>query len=160
MIDLTSKPWWNYAPDDVRNLLKTSITLCEKIDSWDEKFSDYSFVVFPAAKGYEGFLKKMFLDLGFISKVEYEGKRFRIGRALNPELEKELRHESIYDRISNYCQGEELPKFLWETWKTCRNGVFHWFPGDKDNISLIDAKSKVDMIIEAIDFSVRECKIG
>lgn len=158
---LARKPWWNYLEEDLQELLEESFLLLEIFESRrPDAFHDYSFVVFPAAKAYEGFLKKVFLDRGFITKDDYFGQRFRIGKALNPELEDKYRQESVYDKIVTYCGGEELAKNLWETWKTCRNLVFHWFPDEKRVISLSDAKERVMMVVTAIDMASRECKIG
>ena len=158
-LSLPSRLWWNYVEEDLRELLEASQVLINKVETWEEKFHDYSFVVFPAAKAYEGFLKKLFLDLGFITEEEYYGKRFRVGKALNPNLEKELRHESVYDKIVHFCQGRELADRLWETWKECRNLVFHWFPKEKNALTFIEAKARVQTIVESMDAAFKECKI-
>lgn len=159
-VNLQQKPWSGYIEEDIRELLEESHLLLEAVPKWNVKFHDYSFVVFPAAKGYEGFLKKLFLDLGFITSEDYYGKRFRIGKALNPALEPYLREkESIYDKLVDFCKGKELANELWETWRQCRNLVFHWFPNEKNAISLEEAQRRVRMIIAAIDRSFVECKI-
>lgn len=158
-LSLSSRLWWDYVGEDLQELLKSSQVLINKVGVWEEKFHDYSFVVFPAAKAYEGFLKKLFLDLGFITGEEYYGKRFRVGKALNPNLEKELRHESVYDKIIHFCQGPELADRLWETWKEGRNLVFHWFPKEKNVLSFAEAKARVVSIVESMDAAFKECKI-
>lgn len=146
--------------EDIKELLLTTQLLINKVDSWEEKLHDYAFVVFPAAKAYEGFLKKLFLDLGWISPDDYFGKRFRIGKALNPSLEPELRQrEGVYDKIVEFCQGRELADKLWETWKQARNSTFHWFPKEKNAIAYEEAKQKVVMIIDAMDAAFGKCKI-
>lgn len=160
MINLKDKSWYSFVPHDISELLGESIYLLNAVETWDEKFHDYSFVVFPAAKGFEGFLKKFFLDLGLISNEDYYGKRFRIGKALNPNLEKELRgKEGVYDKLVNYCQGEDLANQLWDTWKRCRNSLFHWFPDEKTAISLSEAKICIDLVIDTIDMAFQECRI-
>lgn len=157
---LEQRPWWNYMERDLKELLNESELLLEHVGSWKHTFHDYSFVVFPAAKAYEGFLKRIFLDLGFISEEDYYGKRFRIGRALNPALEPRFRlHESVYDRLSQYCHGEELPKALWETWKKGRNMPFHWFPDERNAISLSEAKRIVYEIFDTMDLAFVGCKL-
>ena len=157
---LPKRPWWGYVEEDVRELLLTTQLLINKVGDWEEKFHDYAFVVFPAAKAYEGFLKKLFLDLGWISENDYFGKRFRIGKALNPSLEPELRQkEGVYDKIVEFCQGRELADQLWETWRQARNSTFHWFPKEKNAISSDEAKQKVVMVIDAMDAAFRQCKI-
>jgi len=157
---LPKRPWWGYVEEDVRELLLTTQLLINKVGGWEERFHDYAFVVFPAAKAYEGFLKKLFLDLGWISENDYFGKRFRIGKALNPSLESELRQrEGVYDKIVEFCQGRELADKLWETWRQARNSTFHWFPKEKNAISSDEAKQKVVMVIDAMDAAFRQCKI-
>lgn len=160
-VNLRNKPWYNYLEEDLRELLEQAFELIEKVPQWQDGFHDYSFVVFPAAKAYEGYLKKIFLDKGFISEEDYYGKRFRIGRALNPQLEPRLRSESIYDKICEERNGEHyLADMLWDTWKNCRNLVFHWFPDEKRAITFEEAKNRVERVIKAIDESFKECKIN
>ena len=136
-----------------------AVTLHEEVGDWERKFSDYSFIVFPASKAYEGFLKKLFLDLGFISEQDYYGKRFRIGRALNPELTGKLRKTSVYTKLIGYCNGEDVPSALWSTWKAARNTLFHWFPDDRNIIDYEEAGECLKMVFGAIDLVYGECKL-
>ncbi|KKT72836.1 MAG: hypothetical protein UW69_C0079G0009 [Microgenomates group bacterium GW2011_GWA2_44_7] len=150
LIDIKNEAWWQTLDESQRELLQESLLLLVREERLKTNWHDYAFVVFPAAKAYEGFLKKLFLDLGFISQQQYEGDRFRIGRALNPSLEAELRWESIYDRLTDRRGGDELPEYLWQTWKRSRNLLFHWFPWHKNAISLTEARGRIEMIIEAM----------
>ena len=116
---LEKKTWWSYLGEDLQKLLSTSEFIYRVVESWGadlpggkKEFDDYSFIVFPAAKAYEGFLKKLFLELNFISEEDYYGKHFRIGKALNPSLPKELRRDGVYDKIVQYCQGHQLADSL------------------------------------------------
>ena len=68
---LEEKSWWNYLDKDLQELLRESEFLISEVGKWKETFRDYSFVVFPAAKAYEGFLKKILLDMHLISKGDY-----------------------------------------------------------------------------------------
>jgi hypothetical protein len=158
--DLEKRIWWAYLKEDVRELIKESKLLSDRVENWDEKFHDYSFIVFPAAKAYEGFLKQLFLDLGFISEDDFFGKRFRIGKALNPSLDKRFREkEGVYDKIVKYCDGKKLADKLWDTWKECRNLLFHWFPNERNAIDLKEAKGKVNMILESMNSAFIKCNI-
>jgi hypothetical protein len=141
----------------VQELIDQSKLLLEMSEKEPGRFKDYSFVVFPAAKAYEGFLKKIFFDAGFITESDYLGNRWRVGKALNPFLEKEIRYESVYDKIVSRCGGNELADALWETWKTCRNLVFHFFPKEKNIVSLDGARQKLEMITAAITKAIKEC---
>jgi hypothetical protein len=157
---LEKKNWWEYLEKDLQGLLREATLLIEKVSLWDEKFPDYSFIVFPAAKAYEGFLKRLFLERGFISEEDYYGKRFRVGKALNPSLEKRLRaKESVYDKIVQFCGGKDLADKMWNTWKVCRNLLFHWFPKEKNAITFDQSKERVALIIETIDAAFDGCKI-
>ncbi len=164
--ELKKRKWWGYLEPDLQGLFQTAFYLIRTIKSVkedgkssDQKFHDYSFVVFPASKAYEGFLKKFFLDLGFIGQDDYFGKRFRVGKALNPALGKKYRKESVYVKLANYCGGVELADRLWDTWKTCRNLLFHWFPKEKKAISFEDSIKCVIKITSSIDAAFRECDV-
>lgn len=159
-IKLEDHVWWEYAHSDVKELMKQSINLLEKAPKWKNRYHDYSFVVFPAAKAYEGFLKNLFRDLGFITNEDYYGKHFRIGRALNPSLEPRFREsESVYDRIAQFCGGRELPDKLWHAWRQGRNLLFHWFPDQLNVVTYKEASECVNLIIDAMDFAFKECKL-
>ena len=96
----------------------------------------------------------------FITEDDYYGKRFRIGKALNPALEPEFREkESVYDKLTSFCQGNTLPDKLWDTWKKARNLLFHWFPNEKNVINFQEAKERVALIFDAMDKAFEECKI-
>lgn len=141
----------------VTELIDQSYLLLEMSEKEPGRFKDYSFVVFPAAKAYEGFLKKVFFEAGFITESEYLGSRWRVGKALNPFLDKEFRNESVYDRIVARCGGTDLADMLWQTWKSCRNVVFHFFPKEKNIVSLVSAREKLEMISGAIAKAIKEC---
>lgn len=164
---LAQKSWWEYLERDLQKLFNTSYFLLDAIENWENEvgdreseFDDYAFVVFPAAKAYEGFLKKLFLDLGFITTEDYYGKHFRIGRSLNPSLPKEIRSVGVYDKVVNYCNGKGLANTLWDTWRVTRNLTFHWFPNEKNSITLDEAKEHIVMIITALDMAFTECKVA
>jgi hypothetical protein len=163
---LVQKVWWPYVGGDLQKLFGTSQYLIDVLLGMDfsdpekrREFDDYAFVVFPAAKAYEGFLKKLFLDLGFINEDDYYGKHFRIGKSLNPSLPPQVRNHHIYGKIVQYCGGKKLADQLWETWRVCRNLTFHWFPNEKNAITLTEAMDRVNMIIAAVDASFEACRV-
>ena len=66
-LKLENKVWWRYIEEDLQELLVASEFLTNVVRSWgadlpsgSKVFHDYSFIVFPAPKAYEGFLKKFF----------------------------------------------------------------------------------------------------
>jgi len=120
----------------------------------DEEPTDYSYVVFPFAKLYEGFLKQLFLDTGIIMEREYNSDHFRIGKALSPNLVRLLRHRSAYGQIQERF-GQELAARLWSTWKNGRNLVFHYFPHNYRALTRAQAAVIITSIIDTMGEAVR-----
>ena len=115
----------------------------------EDSISDYSFIVSPAAKAYEGFLKDFFLKTHIIDQYSYESDRFRVGKTLNPSLR--YKRYSIYQKLANIHQeGEELAEILWSAWKRGRNEIFHFFPGSSHNLDRADAEERINLILKAI----------
>lgn len=156
-----SSIFWQFLSSGQKGLIEEGLYLLEDTKNHpDVRITDYSYLVFPFAKAYEGFLKKLFFDLGFIPQNVYESDRFRIGRALNPHLEKILRHESIYDKIVGVCGDRSLADELWNVWKKGRNLVFHYFPHNLRALQLTEAENIIDEMLTVMERSVVECKAG
>ncbi len=152
MFDIKTQSWYLYLSPAERLLVDTSVQLLNQ--SAPEVYPDYSFVVFPMAKAYEGFLKSYFFDLGLISKQVYESHRFRIGRAFNPDVNMGQRDDLwIYDDVAHFC-GEVTAREMWDAWTQCRNQVFHFFPLQHQPLSLLEAKRKIRKLAMAIDSAV------
>jgi len=114
-----------------------------------DPISDFSFLVSPIAKAYEGFLKDFFLKIGIISDNEYESDRFRVGKTLNPSLR--YKRFSVYQKLSDYHEkGEELAETLWDAWKFGRNEIFHYFPNNYKNLSQNEAEDRIGLLLRAI----------
>jgi len=158
-LNYRNRVWWGFLDGDIKELVSEAALLYEISAKIPEKFDDYSFVVFPAAKAYEGYLKKAFFKLGFITNDDYAGKHFRIGKALNPSLEKKFRRESVYDRIVGYSGNVQLADELWNAWKTGRNLLFHWFPDERNAISYTEAGERLNMIFDAMENFYKKCKL-
>ncbi len=145
---------------EMRALVEESFKLLEHTKSGsgtEAGFKDFGFIVFPMAKAYEGFLKKVFLDMGLITRQQYYGEYFRIGRALNPNLPVRYRSGWVFGKLVGACGGENLPLLLWETWKRGRNKVFHFFPDREAIISLVEAEELIDKMAQAMEKAVSGC---
>lgn len=162
-MDFEQENWWKYLNGALQESMRQSLDLLER-----EKerlasgkflpYHDYSFVIFPAAKAYEGFLKSLFLDMQLITKQQFHSEHFRIGRALSPNLPKRYRHGWVYGKLSQYCQGDTLPLQMWNTWKQGRNQVFHYFPDMQGWISLNQAEELVLQITTTMKAALLGCR--
>ena len=140
-------PLWQYMSETQRQLcMDGELLLEDRKKHPNEKLSDYSYLVFPYAKLYEGFLKRLFLDLGIITEREYQSQHFRLGKVLSPNLITRLRTKSAFSQIRNRF-GETLAFSLWNTWKQGRNMVFHYFPHNVRHLRIDEAIHTIEMII-------------
>ncbi|HCM38088.1 MAG: hypothetical protein UV61_C0009G0052 [Candidatus Gottesmanbacteria bacterium GW2011_GWB1_43_11] len=122
--------------------------------------TDYSYLVFPFAKAYEGFLKQLFLDLGFIKIWQYESDHFRIGKELSPGLAKELKQRSIYTQLGHKFGNFELADKLWLMWKRGRNMIFHYFPHNLKAVTLVEAENIVEELMSVMQEAVEKSGVG
>lgn len=158
MRDFLESDWFRALRPHQQELFRLSVMLHEREERSQTSFSDYGFVVFPGAKAYEGFLKQYLYDLELITERTFNGRRFRIGRAINPDVRIEQRDEFwLYDDIEHMC-GSELAQTLWDTWLTCRNQVFHYFPDRKVTINLETAGEYITLIGTSIE-AAHQCQI-
>ncbi len=160
MININQQSFfWRYISASQKALLIEGLYLYQNaIKKKDKKISDYSYLVFPFAKAYEGFLKKIFLDMGFISQKEYQSDYFRIGKALNPNLEKRLRKFSVYEKIVSFTHNENIAQELWLVWKKGRNQVFHYFPHNIKALSFSEAEKIINDILIVMEKMTRICQ--
>jgi len=137
-----------YLSQDQQELVNDVEIVLKRLQIQDG-ISDYSFLVAPIAKAYEGFLKDFFLKIGIITDSDYESDRFRVGKTLNPSLR--FKRFSIFQRLTDYHQnGEELAESLWDAWKFGRNEIFHYFPGDLRKLSKTEAEDRIGLVLRAI----------
>ena len=151
---------WQYMPDEIRGLIEDGELVLNFVYTHhqEDNISDYSFLVFPFAKAYEGFLKRFFLDMKLISKEEYFSDDIRIGRILNPNYIKEK--SNVFERICGKSRGSrEVSRKLWQVWKRGRNLVFHYFPHNYRRLGYEEALDIINDIVDAMYSSVTNCKV-
>lgn len=153
ILNLNKKGWFQTLAYEQRELLKQSLVLLEQIEGSQEKYFDHAFVIMPAAKAYEGFVKDLLFKLNLISEKKYLGTRFRVGKSLNPELDKipRFKKEALYDELTKIFGDNKVPEKLWQTWRECRNQILHYFPNKLEKVTLSQARKKVEQIIAAIE---------
>lgn len=153
ILDKKSK-LYTYVSDEQKDLLNQGFHLLDHVNEDREiKFDDYSFVVFPFAKAYEGFLKQIFLDTQLITRKDYISKYFRIGRVLSPNMAGKLGNRSVYKKICDLV-GCELSDELWQGWKIGRNQVFHYFPHNLRSLTLYEAEAIIHMLLDIMEKAV------
>jgi hypothetical protein len=148
---------WNYMSTEIRDLIEDGEIILNFVFENKEKadISDYSFIVFPFAKAYEGFLKKFFWDIGLITEDDYYGDEIRIGRLLNPNYED---NTSVYSKVCGHAKGGKImAKRLWEAWRRGRNTVFHYFPHNFKKLEYDESLDIINDLINAMSQVVSTC---
>lgn len=144
-------PLWEYLSEQQRVLADDGAFLwADSARHINEEPTDYSYIVFPYAKLFEGFLKQAFLDLGIIRKQEYFSEKYRIGKALSPTLVPRLGDKSAYKLLTKRY-GVNLAEELFVTWKEGRNLVFHYFPHNYRSLSRENAGKTIDLLITTME---------
>lgn len=150
--------FWNYLPQEQKDLIQEgNYLLNDVIRHHSYQFKDYSFLVFPYAKAYEGFLKQLFKDTGFISHLDYVSDHLRLGKLLSPNLMNRLGNRSLYKKIEEKS-SHDLARDIWDTWKIGRNQTFHYFPHNFKALSFQEAENIVNQIIRTMEEAYQKLK--
>ena len=145
--------FWQYLSQNQKDLiLEGQYLMNDIIKDHAYKFKDYSFLIFPFAKAYEGFLKQLFRDIKFISHLDYISDHFRLGKMMSPNLVNQLGERSIYKKIKE-TTGQDLADTIWNGWKAGRNQIFHYFPHNLKAVSFDEAQQIVNMIIQTMELA-------
>ncbi len=151
---LEAVPAFNYLDDWQQQLVRLAFTLWQREKETQTHFLDYSFVVFPMAKAYEGFLKSFLLDLKLINRQTYESRKFRIGRVLNPDVRQDHQDDQwLFDDLARRL-GPEIARDLWECWLTCRNRLFHYFPKNTDRLTHEQAGRYIEQLFRVMQEAI------
>lgn len=145
--------FWKYLSQTQKDLiLEGDYLMNDIIRHGKYSFKDYSFLVFPYAKAYEGFLKELFKDIGFISHLDYISDHLRLGKLMSPNLIGRLGQRSLYRKIRD-TTSQDLADRIWSTWKTGRNQIFHYFPHNLKAITFEEAEQTVNNIIQTMEIA-------
>lgn len=142
--------FWAYLSQNQKDLiLEGNYLMNDVIRHGNYSFKDYSFLIFPFAKAYEGYLKRLFLDAGFISHLDYVSDHLRLGKLMSPHLVGNLGDRSLYKQMWTHASKEMADK-VWETWKVGRNQIFHYFPHNTRGVSFEESEEIINRIIETM----------
>lgn len=147
---LYPEDFWNYLSTPQQDLIIEGTYLKDQIiEDAEYSFKDYSFLVFPYAKAYEGFLKQAFLDVKYISHLDYISDHFRLGKMLSPFLSKRLGDRSLHTKLSEHISVEFADQ-VWHTWKLHRNEIFHYYPHNVKAITFSEANAIIRTIMKTM----------
>lgn len=150
--------FWDYLSQNQKDLiLEGNFLMNDVIKHHNFTFKDYSFLIFPFAKAYEGYLKQLFHDVGFISRLDYVSDHLRLGKLMSPNLVDRLGDRSLYKQMKDHVT-KEFADLVWNTWKMGRNQIFHYFPHNLKAVSLSEAEEIVAQIIHAMREAYAELK--
>ncbi|PIZ62306.1 hypothetical protein COY16_04780 [Candidatus Roizmanbacteria bacterium CG_4_10_14_0_2_um_filter_39_13] len=146
---------WQYLSVTQKDLILEGKYLIDIIKP--HRFKDYSFLVFPYAKAYEGYLKQLFLDIGFIPHMDYISDHFRVGKYLSPHMVGRLAEKSIYAKIRQRTT-DDLAQEMWHIWKEGRNQVIHYYPHNLKRITYDEAFEMIEDILNIMMKAYKELK--
>lgn len=149
---------WNYLSEGQQGLIAEGELLANDLDLHPDfrKVSDYSYLVFPFAKAYEGFIKKLLLDLDLITEADYYGEEIRVGRILNPHF---INQKSVYGKMCLNSGVDPVSEKLWKMWKKGRNEVFHYFPHNFRKLEYSEALEIIREMLDVMTEAVSRCNI-
>ena len=151
--------FWFYLSKNQKDLINEGLYLMnDVIKNHAYYFKDYSFLVFPFAKAYEGFLKQLFLDVKFISHLDYISDHLRLGKLLSPNLVKKLGERSLYKKIKEKA-GQDLADKIWNAWKLGRNQVFHYYPHNLKALTFSQAEGIIDNMLSVMEESYGKLRV-
>lgn len=151
--------FWSYLSQGQKDLLNEGLYLMNDIiRDQAYQFKDYSFLVFPFAKAYEGFLKQIFKDKGLISRLDYISDHLRLGKLMSPNLIIKLGDRSLYKKIEEKY-SKDLADKVWNVWKNGRNQIFHYFPHNLKAISLSEAREISMEILRTMEKTYKRLNI-
>ncbi len=157
-ISQLNPPFWTYLSGMQKDLILQGDCLMQNVVSKIcYNFKDYSFLIFPYAKAYEGYLKQLFLDVQFITEEDYVSNHFRLGKYLSPHLIDHLGDQSLYAQIRN-SSTRDLAELIWQTWKTGRNQIFHYYPHNNKLVSYEDAQEIAQQILQVMEKAYEDLK--
>lgn len=158
-IILRTSVLWQYLSQNQKDLiLEGQYLMNDIIKNHAYHFKDYSFLVFPFAKAYEGFLKQLFKDAKFISHLDYISDHLRLGKLMSPNLIGRLGERSLYKKITEKS-GQDLAERIWNVWKIGRNQIFHYFPHNIKAISFQEAERIITEVLRTMEEAYGKIRI-
>lgn len=128
---------YDFLPISVQNLPINTEIVTQLLSNYPQSvdinlIDDYSFVVFPTAKAYEGFLKKLTATVPFVYRQKHQeyiitrdiledSPDFSIGVIFNESINSKIT-ESLKDR----SRFKNYPNLMKATWDLCKCDILHF----------------------------------
>lgn len=153
---MRTSEFWLYLSQTQKDLiLEGQYLMNDIIKDHVYHFKDYSFLVFPFAKAYEGFLKQLFKDAKLISHLDYISDHLRLGKLMSPNLVVKLGNRSLYSKITERS-SQDLADRIWNIWKIGRNQIFHYFPHNLKAVNFNEAGKIIEEILTTMELSYQK----
>jgi len=83
--------------------------------------TDYSFVILPLAKCFEGFLKKLLIHLGLVKEsLLVTDPYIAVNKYFNPK------HDSVSSLLKDNKRDKSIPPLIYTVYQECRNNILHY----------------------------------
>ncbi|NTW89697.1 MAG: hypothetical protein HGB37_02190 [Candidatus Moranbacteria bacterium] len=145
----------SFLGDDVIQLLHDSEKLIDTYESallndriGMNTYSDYSFLLLPAAKALEGTMKKALIKMGYIKDIELkENPSINVGGIFNP-----VGNTNISNNLKDKNRDKSVPHEIYATYQQCRNHILHYDLFSDSKVRTVAASrvmlSRIEMCIE------------
>lgn len=141
----------NFIGEELIDLYEDSINIFKDYKKTEKglyDMSDYSFLVLPIAKVYEGVLKRVLVKTKLLKEEDLlNNPIISVGGYFNP-----VGNNKIFDRLKDKARDKTVPHIIYSTYQECRNNILHYDSYKDNRIKKIeDAEFYVKRIIHAID---------
>lgn len=150
-IEWKNEEFDKFVGSDLLELYRDSCVLLEQNKKEGQIFpalSDYSIIILPIAKVYEGILKKILVEAEIIGEEEIRiNPGINVGHYFNP-----VGNNKIFNHIKDHARDRVVPHIIYATYQECRNQILHYDPHKDNRIKNIeDVEFYVKRIMHAID---------
>lgn len=141
----------NFVGEELLELYQDNLSIFKDYNKTEKnlhKMTDYSFLVLPIAKVYEGVLKRVLVKSNILQEEDLvENPTINIGGYFNP-----VGNQKIFDRLKDKARDKTVPHVIYSTYQECRNHIFHYDPYRDNRLKRIeDAEFYSRRILHAID---------
>ncbi len=111
-----------FVGQDLIQLRKDSNNLLKEANESTTYISDYSYIVFPMAKAYEGILKKVLVEAQLVKEedIQYD-PNVPINNYFNP-----VSNTTIFNLLADKVRDKSIPHTIYATYQECRNQILHY----------------------------------